>query len=185
MPDTPADYTFTIRNDKIRSYNRIGYLLIIINILFLLLVAIKANIDAVKRYALIGGLLTLFWVLLGFLRSYGDHNSRMRLLPGYLFPAFIWFQLSWYGVTIALVVLAVLDYLARRPLILRCYSDGMLYPSLPEKKILWTELENVVLKDGLLTIDYKDNTMRQVNIDEDVAEEVFNAYAAERLGMAG
>lgn len=181
MPET---YAFTIQNDKLRSYNRIGYLLIIINILCLFFIASRSNNAMISRYAMVGGLLTLLWVVLTFLRYYSISNSRMRLLPGYLFPAFIWFQLGYYWVTVTVVLLAILDYLARRPLLVQFTAEQIVYPSLPVQEIAWADLQNLVLKDGLLTIDYKNNRVRQVSITDDLStgeEAEFNTFAAGKL----
>ena len=53
-----------------------------------------------------------------------------------------------------------------------------------KKKIDWTELNNVVLKDGLLTLDKKDNTLIQKEIDETVSsllESEFNNFCKTQL----
>ncbi len=180
MPET---YAFAIQNDKTKSYNRIGYLLIIINVLCLFFIATRTNNEMAKRYAMVGGLLTLLWLVLIFLRYYGA-GSRTRLLPGYLFPAFIWFQLGFYWVTVVIAILAVLDYLTRRPLVVKIKDQHILYPSLPVQEIAWTDLQNLILKDGLLTIDYKNNRVRQVYIEDDLSadeEAEFNTFAAGKL----
>jgi hypothetical protein len=58
-----------------------------------------------------------------------------------------------------------------------------LYP----KKINWNELNNVVIKDDLLTIDFKNNTLFQAYTDDadddeyEVGDDEFNAYCGERL----
>lgn len=52
--------------------------------------------------------------------------------------------------------------------------------SFPKKRYTWNELNNVVLKDGLLTIDFKNNKMLQRLVDSEVdvkVEEEFTAYA--------
>lgn len=57
-----------------------------------------------------------------------------------------------------------------------------------QKRIYWSELNNVLLKDGLLTIDYKNNKLFQQETDEldddeddDVTEEEFNAFCQTAL----
>jgi hypothetical protein len=55
------------------------------------------------------------------------------------------------------------------------------------KKINWNELNNVVIKDDLLTIDFKNNTLFQAYTDDEeddeyeVGDDEFNAYCRERL----
>ncbi len=55
------------------------------------------------------------------------------------------------------------------------------------KKTNWSALNNVVIRDGLLTMDYKNNTVFQAytddgyNEDYDVEDDEFNTYCAEQL----
>jgi hypothetical protein len=58
------------------------------------------------------------------------------------------------------------------------------------KIVLWSELNNVMLRDGLLTIDFNNNTLIQVdtddeeNADYEVTEDEFNAYCRTQLNKA-
>ena len=58
------------------------------------------------------------------------------------------------------------------------------YPSVPKKEIKWTELNTVMLKDNLLTIDFKSNRLIQQSIDENlniVNEKEFNDFCRQQL----
>ncbi len=56
------------------------------------------------------------------------------------------------------------------------------------KTYAWNELNNVMIKDDLLTIDFKNNTLLQAYTDDqedeeyDVKDEEFNEYCRKRLG---
>jgi hypothetical protein len=56
------------------------------------------------------------------------------------------------------------------------------------KTYAWNELNNVMIKDDLLTIDFKNNTLLQAYTDDqedeeyDVEDEEFNEYCRKRLG---
>jgi hypothetical protein len=58
------------------------------------------------------------------------------------------------------------------------------------EKVPWSELNNVILRDGLLTIDFNNNTLIQVdtddedNADYEVTEDEFNAYCRSQLNKA-
>jgi hypothetical protein len=50
-----------------------------------------------------------------------------------------------------------------------CIGDEhILYPSFPKRKIKWNEVNNIILKDGLLTIDLNNNKIIQQLVDESV-----------------
>ncbi|OYY22402.1 MAG: hypothetical protein B7Y69_06810, partial [Sphingobacteriia bacterium 35-40-8] len=56
--------------------------------------------------------------------------------------------------------------------------------SFPKKHILWEELNNVVIKDGLLTIDFKNNKLLQKEIQSGSNakdEQDFNEFCRNKL----
>jgi hypothetical protein len=56
------------------------------------------------------------------------------------------------------------------------------------KKYEWTEIDNIVLNGGILTIDFKNNKLLQLETDDeeddeyDVEDEEFNNYCRKHLG---
>jgi uncharacterized membrane protein YheB (UPF0754 family) len=58
------------------------------------------------------------------------------------------------------------------------------YSSLFKKNTSWDKLNNLILRDGLITIDYKNNKIIQQLIDEDktsVNEKEFNEFCRQQL----
>ncbi|HRX94260.1 MAG TPA: hypothetical protein P5158_09100, partial [Chitinophagaceae bacterium] len=58
------------------------------------------------------------------------------------------------------------------------------YPSFPVTKIQWNELNNIILKDEVLTIDLKSNKLIQHSIgnaNNSVNEEEFNEFCRQQL----
>lgn len=52
----------------------------------------------------------------------------------------------------------------------------------PVKKYTWDEFANVILKDNLLTLDFKNNRLLQAEIEvADINEEAFNTFAKQQL----
>ena len=75
----------------------------------------------------------------------------------------MWMPVSIWLAIVHIILLA-LDTIARRSLRVNFNADNIEYPSFPKKNIKWDELENVVLKDGLLTMDFKNNKLTQDEI---------------------
>ena len=53
-----------------------------------------------------------------------------------------------------------------------------------EKRLNWTEIKNIILKDRLLTVDFASNKLIQSEIDEEsfgIDEKIFNCFCAEQL----
>ncbi len=67
-------------------------------------------------------------------------------------------------------------------------DDHIVFKSVFSKKIRWEDLNNAMIKDGILTLDYKNNKIFQAETDDDedeedyiVSEEEFNAWCSHQL----
>jgi hypothetical protein len=93
----------------------------------------------------------------------------------------------WIGVFFFL--LAFLEYQTKRPLEIGFDHDRIVMNTLIKRSFHWSMLNNVILKDGLLTLDFKDHRLiqREVADDEDeddADEEEFNAWCRGQLGRS-
>lgn len=63
-------------------------------------------------------------------------------------------------------------------------AEEIVMNTFPKKKFVWAEVNNVVFKDGMLTIDLKNNTLIQKMVDAEVTDELekeFNSFCKEQL----
>jgi hypothetical protein len=95
--------------------------------------------------------------------------------------------LPWIG--ILFVVLSFLEYQTKRPLEIGFDRDQVVINTLFRQRYDWSSFNNVLLKDGLLTLDFSNNRLLQKEVaddedEDDVEEEEFNAYCRDRLAMA-
>ncbi len=63
-------------------------------------------------------------------------------------------------------------------------EEEIAFNSFPTKKIDWQAINNVVLKDGLLTIDLKNNTIIQKEVNDSITKETekeFNAFCLSQV----
>jgi hypothetical protein len=84
--------------------------------------------------------------------------------------------------------LAFFYLLAQRELNIIVSSSHIIYPSLPKRRIQWSELNNLILKDGLLTIDFKNDAIIQHYPEQKMSlpeEKEFNEFCRERLVGSG
>jgi hypothetical protein len=132
-------------------------------------------------------------ILIGLaLNAIGRRKSRKRISYRYLlFVA----ALGWIGmpflpwISIFFVLLAFLEYQTKRPLEIGFDQDRIVINTLIRQRHDWTVFNNVILKDGLLTLDFKSNRLIQKEVaddddEDDADEEEFNAYCRERLAAA-
>ena len=73
---------------------------------------------------------------------------------------------------------------SKRKLSVRVSEKHIIYPSVPVKQISWEELGTVVLKDGLLTLNFKSDRFIQQAVDISVTpvdEWEFNEFCRQQL----
>lgn len=82
---------------------------------------------------------------------------------------------------IMLLIETIVKKLYRKPEI-RINSTGIIINKMLSNKLHpWDEFNNIILKDNLLTLDFNDNKLWQLNIEEDgsrVEEESFNDFCS-------
>ena len=106
---------------------------------------------------------------------------RIGLLLG-AWGIFIQPYISW--LTFVYVAAAVIEKQVKFPEEIAFDNDEVVINSFPKKRHSWDAFENIVLKDGLLTLDYKNNTLFQKQIESAVEKEeeaAFNVFCQERL----
>ena len=87
------------------------------------------------------------------------------------------------------IILFFLEAQTKRPLEIGFDLDRIVINSLIRRRYAWTDLSNVVLKDGLLTLDFKNNKLLQKEVaddedEDDADEEEFNMYCRQCLSAA-
>ena len=119
--------------------------------------------------------------------SFGQ--AKRGVIPYYrfalMFAAWGWFVVPG-GKLVAIIYLIAcfLEKPVKVPPELAFDGIEIVFNSFPKKIVLWSTVNNVVLKDGLLTIDLKSNTLiqKQVNdIVEKQVEQEFNDFCLSQL----
>ena len=102
-----------------------------------------------------------------------------------LFAAVGWyFQPGWWAVSIIYFLAAVLEKQVKFPQEIAFDETEMVINSLPKKYYSWKELTNVLIKDGILTIDFSNNKLIQKEIETHTSlkiEEEFNEFCRIKL----
>ena len=177
-------YKFVLKNEKRKSYQRISQFIIIANILlfiYLLLFPPDNNI-------LTSAGATLICVFLYYLVKYFFYRSQL-FQEGWLFSVYHLFFIGFAGMgfyipAVIVAVLAILMIIATREYTVLFYNDRIHYNAVPVKELPWKDLNNVILKDGLLTIDMKNNRLFQEELDStknNVDETEFNEFCRQQL----
>jgi len=178
-------YVVTLKNTRGRYLDRISLWLLFISVAVFIRIQFVFS-DRAKYIPLgcaivIAGVVAYAW----FLRR--RYPGRTVYYSHTLFLAAIgWVPIyGWF--LVPLVAMALLERQAKRPLEIGFSDKMVVINSLFRRKYHWTDFNNVVLKDDLLTLDFKNNRLLQrETIDEegDAEEDEFNDYCRERLASA-
>jgi hypothetical protein len=173
-----------LRNEKIKQYNVFAVWIILANLA--LFISLAAGSGAPVRNPVIFAVLM---VAAGFTAELIARKRQKKVnARGTAFLVIIvtWLLLrSWWPAAIMLI-LGLLYGLSQRKLPVIVGKEHIVFPSFPKRVITWDELSNVKLKDGLLTLDFKNNRLAQALIEvggpgKEVAEREFNEFCREQL----
>ena len=178
-------FEITLKNDKLKQYDRIALFIIIINLALFIYLAFSVEIKSIRITAIIGLILIIIALSIDyFLTSIKNNESSHYKLAAEYAISFAWLQTGYWWIAIITFLLGTLYLIAKRPLLVSIIKENISYPSFPKKKLRWSELNNIILKDGLLTIDLKNNSFIQQSVDENktsVNEQEFNDFCREQL----
>ncbi|TAL47462.1 MAG: hypothetical protein EPN92_04820 [Chitinophagaceae bacterium] len=179
-------YTLFLKNEKSKSYRIISQLIIFFNLLgFIFLLSssqetIKGNLWIILSIIVTG--LYTFFIVVEWISKKALNNFWHRFIFGYC--AIAWLIEGYWWLSAVLIVFVILDVLAHKKLLVEISDKQITLPSIIKQKVEWSELSNVILKDGLLTIDFKNNKLFQhliLNPDPDIDENKFNEFCKSRL----
>ncbi|MDP4262950.1 MAG: hypothetical protein Q8941_10490 [Bacteroidota bacterium] len=174
-----AKFVFILKNEKLKTYTVIAWLIIGLNFMALLYVGIRKydGIMAIPFYAAT----LLFIIFLFRLISDREAVESDSLNLSFSVAVIAWIVLQYYWAAVTLFVLFLFEDISRRKLIILVYDDRIVYPSFPKRTIEWKEVSNAILKDGWLTIDLKNNKILQNEVMSPSSEIDFNEFCQTQI----
>lgn len=175
-----------IPNEKAATYKIVTLIVLLLNFFMFGFVFMHASAASSSAAAVAGllcsGIATVYYLL-------NKKHLRSPYLEMIFFAdAVLWLLWANYIAALLMVIFSFLSYYATKKIQITFTDDEIIYPSFPVKKYAWSEVENVVWKDDILTIDLKSNKLLQLNINKSFAEgfdaAAFNEFAAQRISKA-
>ena len=176
-------YIVVLKNPASWQYNAFGFLLNIVSCIFFFKEFVFSES---KNIFLISGV----FLVLGFL-VWNLHRIRkghkVFFNRAYLISALLWIKMPYMEwLFAAFILLAILERQVKFPLEIGFSESQIVFNSLFKRKYDWSQLSNVVMRDGLLTIDFINNRLLQREVEEEeeeeeVSEEEFNAFCRTQL----
>jgi hypothetical protein len=179
------NYELHLKNEKIKSYNQVTFFILLINLSLFVLFAIQSPGKQTKIFFFAAAVILLVLLVLRFLSKKSENNiSYIYSYAGILLASTAWIIIGKWWAGAVCFFLFVFYQLSRKDLSAQFNSNYIKYTSFPVRSIDWMELNNVVLKDGILTLDFKSNKILQAEIDDitnSVNEKDFNDFCSQQL----
>lgn len=167
-----------IPNEKKSSYKLSIFFIAIINMIGFLYFIVNndfGNLSYVFAFLGFISILPPLCVYFIFMKNQDTHLAQIVI--GILFASICWIFEGLTLVGFLNMLFAFMGLKTIRKLEIVFNEIGVVYPSFPKKIFQWTEVEQVVLKDGMLTIDLKNNKLIQFvisNKENNLDEAQFN-----------
>lgn len=178
-------YVVTIKNQQTRYIDILGFLLSAVSALVFGYELLAA--EQVSLAYLIGTvaiLLVLGWNLYQSLRN----KRKVYYSRALLIAALVWMKMPYFQwLSFVFIILALLEYQAKYAVEIGFSDQEVVINTLIKKRFSWNQFSNIILKDGLLTMDFHSNKLLQREVEEDeeddADEEEFNHYCKSRLQL--
>jgi hypothetical protein len=180
------NYVITIKEPDYKKVDAITFLMLLLAIAFFSYVALHQWSSKVYHNAAILYIVIAAFIILWSARKRGN-IAFYRLA---LFTAAIgWFTepVSNYWMAGLYLIAALLERQVKFPQEIGVDDSGITFNTLPAKEYEWKEINNLLLKEGILTVDYKNNKLFQQEIESEVSTELereFNKYCQAKLASA-
>ncbi len=178
-------FELEIHNEKVKSYDRFAVFIFLINAAAIA-GSLYAGYDKIgsNKLGFISMILLLVVIFIYILAPVKKNKEIIFLAAGggiFLY----WVFTGYWPVGVIMLSLFVLYLVSKRKLTVSVGPDKIIYPAFPKRTIVWNELNNVILKDGLLTIDFKnDKLIQAVIINTETNEKDFNDFCNRQLKQA-
>lgn len=179
-------FNIILPDEKNRTYRLVTVLIAILNAAGFVYMKSHVNSEGSNFLTLFGAS-----ILIGQIGNYLLYKKRRKTNSNLLLIAIVtasicWLFLGMIAFGLLNIIFVFLGFIAFRKLELKFFDDKIEFPTFPKKQFSWDELDNLVLKDGILTIDFRNNKLMQFTLNqtdnEDLNENAFNEYVKNITG---
>ncbi|WP_205511111.1 hypothetical protein [Longitalea arenae] len=177
-------YVVTLKNQSHRYIDILGLILSLFSVVcFSLELFTSRNVSL----ALVGSLAVLGFVIWNLILA--AKKRKVYYSRSLLIAALVWMKMPYFQwLAFVFIILALLEYQVKYSVEIGFSDNEIVINSLFKKRYHWKHFSNIVLKDGLLTLDFTNNRILQREVeddeDDDADEDEFNDYCRKQLANA-
>lgn len=189
-------YLFTVKNDSLRKLDTISSIMAIMAIVAILYVILvgpfpKTPQHFLPKWFLAFPLAALVGLGYNWYQMHKFNKKTVWFRPVLLFLSIPCILYIHWLVGMVLIVLGMLERYAKKPLEIGISERHIAINTLPKKSYGWFEIDHVILRDDILTIDFNNNRFLQkqvntsgndIDLDKDVV--TFNDFCQNLIESA-
>ncbi len=176
-------YIIKLKAPDLKLVDQISKWMLFLSFILFIYNAIRFLKPASVFYSIISIILLAWFIWYAYFKKKNAvHSYRIGLLiaaSGWIYMLNIY---SW--IAVPFIIAALFEKQVKLLPELKADEKGISFNSFPKREYAWNELNNLVIRDGLLTVDYKTNKIFQKETDLKVSvedEKEFNEFCKERL----
>ena len=180
-------YVVVLKNQNTKYINILGFLLALLSTVFFVKELLQPGQTG---FVYLVGVLFIICVLIWNVYHSVYKGKKVYYSRALLIAALVWMKMPYYQwLTFVFIILALLEYQAKFAVEIGFSDNEIKFNTLFKKRYQWSDFSNIVLKDGLLTLDFANNKIFQREIDDDdddddADEKEFNDYCQRQLAKA-
>ena len=171
-------FDISLKNSKIKSYRVIALLIVIVNLaffIFFLITGFHFFESASAVFLILLYCLYRFYLSKKFKIGFYLDDLSFFILAG------CWVATQNYFAAFLSAIMGILYHLSLQKLQFIFADDFVKKVNFPPKEFLWSKFTNVMLRDNILTLDFRNNKLLQLEIEDGkkIDERMFNKFAKE------
>ncbi len=176
---------FTLKDNNQKAFNSFFWFLFFLHLIAAAVIAVNASNGYQKNTAALS-LITFLVISTVFYLLKNKFNQKNYQLVLFIAMVLFWLALAaWLpAVIISIAIIFAFFILQKRSTAIFSAENIIINKSLFKKMYSWTAIQNVVLKDNLLSVDFKNNHLLQVELAADNKardENFFNEFCRQLL----
>lgn len=164
-------YIILLPNEKARTYWFVTLIILLINCFVFSSILIQEEVST-KHISTMGTMISYLSLIFFLVKHYTKKLAAFRTEISFLILSLCWLLLGKILFAACILCFAVIGFYTYKQFKIIFSPEKILYPSFPSKTYLWSEVNNVMIKDNVLTIDLKNNKLIQAVIDKASADEI-------------
>jgi branched-subunit amino acid transport protein AzlD len=175
-----SSFAFTLKPEKENSQNRIALLVVLMHLITFIILAFTRYPKGIGMLGF-GITVAVIYLLLFYIIKNRQFRTSAMEIPIYVFSLW-WLFAQVYWMAALMLLFSIFASLAKQKVTVIFTVELITYQSFPKRTFKWADLNNVVLKDDMLTIDFKNNKIiQQLVEDSDADSTAFNQFCVRQL----